>query len=90
MLGAGLDEVMPLPFLAPEDLERTALQTEGITVANPLVAEESVMRPSLLPGLLKTLAYNDSHRLYNLGIFEIGHVYRWPTDPSPLPDGHPG
>ena len=86
MLGLGLDEVMPLPFLAPGDLERAGLVADGIVVTNPLVAEESVMRSSLLPGLLKTLAYNGSHRLYGLSLFEVGHVYRRPTEPQPLPD----
>ncbi|MCH2442388.1 MAG: phenylalanine--tRNA ligase subunit beta, partial [Acidimicrobiales bacterium] len=86
MLGLGLDEVMPLPFLAPGDLERAGLAADGIAVTNPLVAEESVMRSSLLPGLLKTLAYNGSHRLYGLSLFEVGHVYRRPTEPRPLPD----
>ena len=86
MLGLGLDEVMPLPFLAPGDLERAGLVADGIAVTNPLVAEESVMRSSLLPGLLKTLAYNGSHRLYGLSLFEVGHVYRRPTEPQPLPD----
>ena len=86
MVGHGLDEVMPVPFLAPGDLERAGLPADGITVANPLVAEESVMRASLRPGILKTLAYNASHRLKGLGVFEIGHVYRWPSTEQPLPD----
>ncbi|HJP25268.1 MAG TPA: phenylalanine--tRNA ligase subunit beta, partial [Acidimicrobiales bacterium] len=42
MVGLGLDEVMPVPFLAPGDLERAGLPADGITVTNPLVAEESV------------------------------------------------
>ena len=79
MVGLGLDEVMPVPFLAPGDLERAGLPAGGITVTNPLVAEESVMRASLRPGILKTLAYNASHRLHGLGLFEIGHVYRTPA-----------
>ena len=79
MVGLGLDEVMPVPFLAPGDMERAGLPADGITVTNPLVAEESVMRASLRPGILKTLAYNASHRLHGLGLFEIGHVYRTPA-----------
>jgi phenylalanyl-tRNA synthetase beta chain len=90
MVGLGLDEVMPVPFLAPGDLERAGLPAGGITVTNPLVAEESVMRASLRPGILKTLAYNASHRLHGLGLFEIGHVYRTPApmggEVSRLPD----
>ena len=86
MIGMGLDEVMPIPFLAPGDLARAGLKVDGITVTNPLVAEESVMRASLRPGLLATLAYNASHRMSGLGIFEVGHVYRQPDQPQPLPD----
>ena len=86
MVGIGLDEVMPVPFLAPGDLESAGLPADGITVTNPLVAEESVMRASLRPGILKTLAYNASHRLQGLGLFEIGHVYRRPDVEQPLPD----
>jgi phenylalanyl-tRNA synthetase beta chain len=36
--------------------------------------------------LLKTLAYNESHRLTGLRLFELGHVYRQPEKPQPLPD----
>ena len=86
MIGMGLDEVMPIPFLAPGDLARAGLRVDGITVTNPLVAEESVMRASLRPGLLATLAYNASHRMTGLGIFEVGHVYLLPDQPQPLPD----
>jgi len=86
MMGLGLDEAMPIPFLAPGELENAGLESDGIKVANPLVAEESVMRSSLRPGLLKTLAYNESHRLTGLRLFELGHVYRQPEKPQPLPD----
>ncbi len=86
MAGLGLDEVMPVPFLAPGDLEAAGLAADGIAVTNPLVAEESVMRASLRPGILKTLAYNASHRLTGLGLFEVGHVYRQPASEQPLPD----
>ena len=86
MAGLGLDEVMPVPFLAPGDLEAAGLPADGVTLVNPLVAEESVMRASLRPGILRTLAYNASHRMTGLGVFEVGHVYRRPAEPQPLPD----
>ncbi len=80
MVGLGFDEVLPVPFLAPGDLSRAGLSDEsGVRVANPLVAEESVMRTSLRPGLLKTLAYNGSHRATGISIFEVGHVYAHPA-----------
>jgi phenylalanyl-tRNA synthetase beta chain len=82
LVGLGFTEVMPLPFLAPGDLSAAGLPDDGIRVANPLVAEESVMRTSLLPGLCKVLAYNASHRHADVSVFELGHVYNRPSDPG--------
>ncbi len=75
LAGFGLMEAMPLPFLAPGDLERCGLPPHGITVTNPLVAEESVMRTSLRTGLLKAVAYNSARRQPGVELFEIGHVH---------------
>jgi len=86
LVGAGLSEAMPNPFLAPGDLERAGLAPDGITLTNPLAAEESVLRTSLLPGLLKALAYNASHRNTGVALFELGHIYRPPLDGELLPD----
>ncbi len=74
-MAAGFSEALPLPFLAPGDLAAAGLDEHGISLANPLVAEESVLRTSLLPGLLKALAYNQSHRVARAKLFELGHVY---------------
>jgi phenylalanyl-tRNA synthetase beta chain len=91
LVGLGLAEAMPMPFLAPGDLARSGLPDDAITITNPLVAEESVLRTSLLPGLLKTIAYNESHRVTGAALFEIGHVFHRPTPAAdgslpPLPD----
>ncbi len=86
LLGAGCSEAMPNPFLAPGDLERCGLAATGLRITNPLVAEECVLRTSLLPGLLKAVAYNESHRNPGVRLFELGHVYRPPLPGEPLPD----
>jgi phenylalanyl-tRNA synthetase beta chain len=86
LVGLGLCEAMPVPFLAPGDLERAGLDPHGLRLANPLAAEESVLRTSLLPGLLKALSYNASHRNGDVALFEVGHVYRPPLDGARLPD----
>jgi phenylalanyl-tRNA synthetase beta chain len=85
LVGLGMSEAMPLPFLAPADIERAALATATIDIANPLVAEESVMRPSLRPGLLRAVAYNASHRLSGTRLFEVGRVW----EPGPEGDDLP-
>ncbi len=86
LVGAGLDETQPMPFLAPGDLAKAGLAEHGVTLSNPIVAEESVLRTSLLPGQLKTIAYNQSHRSGDVSLFEIGHIYLPPNDGELLPD----
>lgn len=86
LTGMGISEAMPLPFLAPGDLARAGLGDDGITVTNPLVAEESIMRTSLRPGLLKAVAYNAARRTTGVSLFEIGRVN--PGGGEDLPDEH--
>jgi phenylalanyl-tRNA synthetase beta chain len=75
LLGAGYSEAMPNPFLAPADLERAGLADAALSLVNPLVAEESVLRTSLLPGLLKAVAHNQAHRARGIRLYELGRVF---------------
>ncbi|MCB0966293.1 MAG: hypothetical protein KDB37_05610, partial [Ilumatobacter sp.] len=84
LLGLGISEAMPNPFLAPDTLAKAGLDGPTISITNPLVVEESVLRTSLRPGLLQAIAYNESHRATGVKLFEIGHVY--PPGTGELPD----
>jgi phenylalanyl-tRNA synthetase beta chain len=84
LLGLGVSEVMPSPFLSADDLRRTGLDLEVLRITNPLVAEEDILRPSLRPGLLRAIAFNAAHRRPGVALFEVGHVYR--PGPGELPD----
>ncbi len=75
LLGLGISEAMPNPFLAPDTLAKAGLPAQALRITNPLVAEESVLRTSLRPGLLRSIAYNESRRRTGVALFEIGHVY---------------
>ncbi len=83
LVGAGLSEAMPNPFVAPDAVRRAGIDgAEPVRLLNPLATEESVLRPSLLPGLLTAAAYNSSHRNDTVSLFEIGVVFG-----SPQPKG---
>jgi phenylalanyl-tRNA synthetase beta chain len=86
LTGAGCDETLPMPFLAPGDLAKAGLPEDGVTLTNPLHAEESVLRTSLLPGQLKAIAYNQSYRNPDVRFFEIDHVFLCSEEGGPLPD----
>ncbi|MDA8442610.1 MAG: phenylalanine--tRNA ligase subunit beta [Peptococcaceae bacterium] len=88
MAASGFTEVINFSFSSPKALERLKLVEEHIwrrqiKVLNPLRDELSVMRTTLLPGLLETAARNVSRRNLDLTLFEQGYVYL-PTDPQML------
>jgi len=85
LVGAGLSEAWATSFIAPGDLERAGLPADAVEVENPLAVEESVLRTSLLPGLLRALVTNRSHRDTEVSLFEIGHVFLPPPEGDHLP-----
>lgn len=46
-----------------------------LALENPLTADETHMRPSLLPGLLETLKHNQSKKTGATRFFEAGHTF---------------
>ncbi len=85
MVEAGWCEAMPNPFLDPSATALAGVPDEAqLALVNPLVAEESVLRVSLRPGLLRSVAYNQSHRVDDIHLYEVGHVY--PKGKNSLPD----
>lgn len=77
---AGFDEAINLAFVAPSALDHfdggdAAAKAGRITLKNPLGEEMSVLRKSLLPGLLANLGTN--HRRGNLDVrlYETGTVF---------------
>ncbi len=47
----------------------------GMALMNPLSAEQSVMRTTLLPGLLENLRRNCNHQSGDVRLFEVGKVF---------------
>ena len=75
LLGLGYDEAVSLNFISAEDA-KTFSHAQSMTLANPLSEEASVMRTSLLPGMLDMLAYNLNRGTDDVRLFEAGHVYQ--------------
>lgn len=86
LVGTGLDEATTFSLVAPADLEAVGLPPEGIELENPLRAEESLLRPSLMPGLLRAVAFNAGMGQPDVGLFEVGHVFLRPHQGQTLPD----
>ena len=90
LLGLGLSEAITESFLAAESIERCGLTQAIIRVTNPLVADENILRPSMRPGLLNAIAFNESHRRFDVALFEIGHVYPRGDGATELPPEYEG
>ena len=75
----GLNETTTFGFAAPGDLEKIHMSADGrgvpVVLMNPLVAEQTEMRRSLLPGLLQSVAYNEAHGTANVHLYEIGTLF---------------
>jgi phenylalanyl-tRNA synthetase beta chain len=76
---AGLNETMTYSFAEPGDIERLRMNPEGLGQAvellNPLNADQSVMRQTIVPGLLRAVAYNQARGVKNVQLYEIGTVF---------------
>ncbi len=88
LVGAGLSEAITLSLVAPADLERAGAPTDRVVrAANPLRAEESVLRTGVLPGLLRAAANNRAQGAPDVGLFEVGRVFLTPAaNAGPLPE----
>ncbi|HEY6837407.1 MAG TPA: phenylalanine--tRNA ligase subunit beta, partial [Geobacteraceae bacterium] len=89
LVALGFNEVINFSFIAPDSYDKLLLPADdarrsSVRLLNPLVEEQSVMRTTLLPGLLDTVARNASYRQLNQRIFELRRVYR-PQVGSELP-----
>jgi phenylalanyl-tRNA synthetase beta chain len=78
---AGYVEVLSYPFVAPAVHEAFGLPADdprrsAVRLTNPLSEEEPELRTSLLPPLLATLKRNLGRGLRDVGLYEIGTVFR--------------
>jgi len=74
LLQEGLQELLTCDLIGPKEaaiLEQSNL----IYLRNPHSHEQSILRPSLLPSLLKVVQHNADHGLHDLAGFEIGKLH---------------
>jgi phenylalanyl-tRNA synthetase beta chain len=68
----GLSEAVSFGFASPRDLEALGAPAPVVRLQNPLGEERSVMRTSLLPGLLAALRRSRHRGERRVRLFEIG------------------
>src|SRR5690606_20916707 len=84
LVGAGLAEAVTIPLVAP-DAAGHFRSAATVHVANPLRAEEPVLRPPLLAGLLAAAAHNAARGQADVALFEVGRIFLAPESRASLP-----
>ena len=77
MVDLGYQEVITYSFIDPRhsELILKPAETEVISLQNPISEEMSVMRTSLLPGLISAFEHNNNRQQERLRLFESGLVF---------------
>lgn len=80
LTGTGYTEVINYSFITPASVDYLCLKEYDdrrrlVHIKNPLAEDQSVMRTTMIFGLLNTLKKNANNGCFNLKIFEIGRVF---------------
>jgi len=79
LIAEGLQEFLNCDLIGPSLLnvvQPTEASKKGwVQVLNPTSIEQSILRTSLLPGLLGVVKYNWDHQNHNIAGFEVGRIH---------------
>jgi len=80
LTGSGYSEIINYSFSSPDSAEALGLSPEDerrrfVVIKNPLTEDQSIMRTTLVYGLLETLKKNLHNASFNLKLFEIGRTF---------------
>jgi phenylalanyl-tRNA synthetase beta chain len=72
----GLVEAVTWSFVSKEEAELFGGGKTELALANPIAAELSDMRPSLIPGLVTAAQRNADRGFPDIGLFEVGQIFK--------------
>ena len=80
LLAAGMMEAINYSFCDPNCFDKIRFTADDprrdtLKLRNPLSPEMSVLRTTLLPGLLENAQHNRNHQIDTIALFEIGSVF---------------
>ena len=71
----GMDEAVTWSFISKDQAEAFGGGNPALELANPISADLSNMRPSLLPGLIAAAQRNADRGFADVALFEVGQVF---------------
>ena len=77
----GMVEVINYSFISAETLKKFKINLEdgyknNVEILNPINEDFKLLRPMLLPALMKNIKDNINHNIKDIGIFEISKVFK--------------
>ena len=79
LVSKGLQEFLTCNLISPQqcdmELENGMMNEEYIHVMHAKSVDQSILRPSLLPGLLSSVKNNQNHSQFDIAAFEIGRIF---------------
>ncbi|PWU14002.1 MAG: phenylalanine--tRNA ligase subunit beta, partial [Verrucomicrobia bacterium] len=87
LIGLGLFETQGQTLIS-DTAAKVLAGEEMVSLANPLSSDMNVLRASLLPGLLEALRHNLSRKNNEVGLFELGRVFKSSASQSPTEERH--
>ena len=76
LAASGLVEAVTWSFIAKDRAEMFGGGDPALALANPIAADLSDMRPSLLPGLIAAAQRNADRGMRDAALFEVGQIFR--------------
>ncbi len=80
LFAAGMMEAVNYSFCDPNCFDKIRLASDNplrnaLPLRNPLSPEMSLLRTTLIPGLLENAQHNRNHQINTIALFEIGNVF---------------
>ncbi len=76
LAGRGMTEAVTWSFISKPQAELFGGGTAALALANPIAAELSDMRPSLIPGLVAAAQNNADRGFPDAALFEVGQIFK--------------
>ena len=80
LAASGLVEAVTWSFISRQQAVLFGDGLAALPLANPIAADLSDMRPSLLPGLVAAAGRNAVRGFADIGLFEVGQIFRGDRD----------
>lgn len=89
MASHGLYEAVHYSFMSPSAYDLLNIDDDddlrnAVKILNPLGEDYSLMRTTLMPAMIKTIANNLNHRISEVKLFEISKTFHETNDELPL------